>query len=232
VKKNTLRLKVLAFKLYSIKGTAVKKGVFKAWKKEILRTRYEHQKDPILMALKGDLVPLLRIHEEELRRRGRAAASREGELMRAHDARSKMRKEVVIRYFAERANTERGGFSGGRGLVGEVAFARRREGFDAWKEQFTHLQWVHREDRWRRKMDAWETAQSRRRDEELEQRAAHMSVRRDMLTKYFAEKVAPGVHDVAAKREALGVWKQEYSTPQNKRDLIPKFQILIINCTI
>jgi hypothetical protein len=30
-----------------------------------------------------------------------------------------------------------------------------------------------------------------------------------MLVKYFSEKVAPGVHDVAAKRESFGVWKEE-----------------------
>jgi hypothetical protein len=30
------------------------------------------------------------------------------------------------------------------------------------------------------------------------------------MVKYFSEKVAPGVHDVAARKEGFGVWKEDF----------------------
>jgi hypothetical protein len=34
--------------------------------------------------------------------------------------------------------------------------------------------------------------------------------------RYFSEKVVPGVHDVAAKKEGFGVWKNEFSSLQQR----------------
>jgi hypothetical protein len=34
--------------------------------------------------------------------------------------------------------------------------------------------------------------------------------RSDVLVKYFAERVAPAVHDVAARKEGFGVWKADF----------------------
>jgi hypothetical protein len=38
----------------------------------------------------------------------------------------------------------------------------------------------------------------------------HKKTRGDMLVKYFAEKVNPGMHDLAAKKEAFGAWNEEF----------------------
>jgi hypothetical protein len=38
-----------------------------------------------------------------------------------------------------------------------------------------------------------------------------------MMVKYFSEKVAPGVHDAAAKKEGFGVWKEEFIHRRNAR---------------
>jgi hypothetical protein len=37
----------------------------------------------------------------------------------------------------------------------------------------------------------------------------HNRARSGMMVKYFAEKVNPHLHDLAAKQEAFGCWKQE-----------------------
>jgi hypothetical protein len=38
----------------------------------------------------------------------------------------------------------------------------------------------------------------------------HAKTRQDMLIKFFSDKVSPAVHDVAAKKEAFGLWNEEY----------------------
>jgi hypothetical protein len=38
----------------------------------------------------------------------------------------------------------------------------------------------------------------------------HIKTRSDMLVKYFSEKVSPAVHDLAAKKEGFGAWKEQF----------------------
>jgi hypothetical protein len=45
---------------------------------------------------------------------------------------------------------------------------------------------------------------------EQQRREDHAKTRSDMIMKYFSEKVSPGVHDVAAKKEGFGEWKEQF----------------------
>jgi hypothetical protein len=47
-------------------------------------------------------------------------------------------------------------------------------------------------------------------EEQRKERLVHLKTRSDMMVKYFSEKVSPGVHDVAMKKEGFGVWKEEF----------------------
>jgi hypothetical protein len=49
--------------------------------------------------------------------------------------------------------------------------------------------------------------QAQQDQQEREKLQLHMKARGDMMLKYMAEKVAPGIHDLAGKKEAFGEWK-------------------------
>jgi hypothetical protein len=42
-----------------------------------------------------------------------------------------------------------------------------------------------------------------------EKYVVHNKTRSDLLVRYFGDKVAPGVHDVAMRKEAWGEWKEQ-----------------------
>jgi hypothetical protein len=90
------------------------------------------------------------------------------------------RSGMLVKCFAEKVNP------------GLHDLAARREGFGVWKEKFV------------REMH------SSRLEAQANARKIHLKTRSDMMIKYFSERVAPGVHDVAMKKERFGVWKEKF----------------------
>merc|ERR1712167_149459 len=93
----------------------------------------------------------------------------------------------------------------------------RKEGFGMWKEAYIHYQWEQQLFKSEEKL----RGELKKREEEVKQgmqkasalhqqeHQIHTKTHSDMMVKYFSERVAPGVHDVAAKKEAFGRWKEE-----------------------
>jgi hypothetical protein len=88
-----------------------------------------------------------------------------------------------------------------------------KEGFGDWKEEFMRSRvFVFDEKR----MDEFRVECEAEQRAELEnERKMHAKTRSDVIIKYFSEKVSPAVHDSAAKKEAFGMWKQEYFWPRS-----------------
>ena len=59
---------------------------------------------------------------------------------------------------------------------------------------------------------AWSEARrlERTQAELAKERKIHAKTRSDMVIKLFSEKISPEIHDRAAKKEGLGVWKEDY----------------------
>jgi hypothetical protein len=77
--------------------------------------------------------------------------------------------------------------------------AAKKESFGGWKEGFLHGIYARREEL---------VLQMELQD--IKARELHTKVRSDMMVKYFSEKVAPTIHDIAAKKEGFGEWKQRF----------------------
>jgi len=89
--------------------------------------------------------------------------------------------------------------------------AAKKEAYGTWKEQYVHERFVRQEadlkDGHKKNLDDAEArlAAQRRKEGRLGAKAQQQK-----MLKYFSEKVAPGVHDVAAKKEAMTIWEKEY----------------------
>jgi hypothetical protein len=55
-----------------------------------------------------------------------------------------------------------------------------------------------------------EESLKRLRAEENRRYEQHCKTRSETMVKYFAEKVAPDVHDAAAGREGFDIWKEDF----------------------
>jgi len=111
---------------------------------------------------------------------------------------AKTRSDMILKYFSERVGP------------GVHDVACKKEGFGGWKEEWLEVVNERREEVFREEMRLQEEAQARKRAEEAKERELHMKTRSDMIVKMFSEKISPGVHDIAAKREAFGSWKEGY----------------------
>jgi hypothetical protein len=89
----------------------------------------------------------------------------------------------LLRYFSERVSP----------AVHDRAI--KKEGFGIWHEEFIH--------------DRYEKLWGSMAASHAETHKLHVKTRGDIVLKYFAERVAPGVHDVAAKKEGFGTWKEQ-----------------------
>jgi hypothetical protein len=108
---------------------------------------------------------------------------------------AKARGNVVVKYFSEKVSA----------AVHDVS--AKKEGFGIWKEEAVRVFMANQEEK--RCAAIGEEVRSDLENAHKAERTLHNRMRKDMLVKYFSEKVAPGVHDVAAKKESLGVWKEQ-----------------------
>jgi hypothetical protein len=164
-------------------GAALKE-VFIEWKEQYAHWNFEKRELKFVQEL-------AQREEEEKRRREEDAKERE--------LHTKMRGDMVVKYFSEAVSPQ---LHDG---------AARKEIFAGWKEQFMHVSYEEREKKLREEMKQREEEAAKRRDEEYEkERQMHAKARSDMVVKLFSEKVSPGIHDVAAKKEAFGVWNEQF----------------------
>jgi hypothetical protein len=164
-----------------IHDVAAKKEGFGTWKEQFMQDRYAKQEE-------------LRIQEME----ARESRMREEE-RKERKVHAKTRSDMIIKYFAENSSFRR-----------IYAVAEKKEGFGVWKEDFLKETFAKREGNLLNKSTIQQTEQARQLEQERREREIHTKTRSDMLIKYFSEKVAPGVHDVAMKKEAFGVWKENW----------------------
>jgi hypothetical protein len=85
--------------------------------------------------------------------------------------------------------------------------AARKEGFGMWREQFLYTRSERRE---RTRRAEIEMRDAMLREEMKKERLVHAKTRSDMVIKLFAEKISPGIHDIAAKKEGFGAWKEGF----------------------
>jgi hypothetical protein len=111
---------------------------------------------------------------------------------------TKAKCDMIVKYFSEKVS------------VGINDVAAKRESVAVWKEQFVHNTYLNREKELKAEQEEKEYAQARFREEVEKERKLHSKSRSDVIVKYFSEKVAPGVHDVAAKKENFGMWKEGF----------------------
>jgi hypothetical protein len=111
---------------------------------------------------------------------------------------NKTRGDMVVKLFSEKISP------------GVHDLAAKKEGFGAWKEQFMHASFEVQQDKLKRENKAREEAEARRLEEERQERALHNKTRGDMVVKLFSEKISPGIHDIAAKKEAFGLLKEHF----------------------
>jgi hypothetical protein len=107
----------------------------------------------------------------------------------------KTRGDMVIKLFSEKISP------------GVHDAAAVKEGFGVWKEESMHWSYLKRGKKIKKEQ---EKVSQRRLDEERRERELHARARSDMVVKYFSEKVSPGIHDVAAKKETVNSWKEQY----------------------
>jgi aconitase B len=150
-------------------------------------------------------------HSELVKLMELEAIKRQEEVAKERELHQQTRSDMIMKYMAERV------------APGVHDAASNKEAFGEWKEQYMHHEFVKREELTQEMMLG---EAQRRREEEEKERQVHVESRSDMIMKYFSDRVAPGVHDVAMKKEGFGVWKEEYYTAQNKRDLIPNLYYL------
>jgi hypothetical protein len=110
----------------------------------------------------------------------------------------KTRSDMMVKYFAEKVNP------------GIHDIAAKKEGLGVWKEGFLHERFAQEQQFLQVEMEGQVEQERMRREQLRKEHVVHAKTRSDMMVKYFAEKVSPGVHDVAAKKEGLGVWKEGF----------------------
>ena len=104
----------------------------------------------------------------------------------------------MLKYFSERVSP------------GVHDGAAKKEGFGEWKEQFLHDRFAKQEDLRRQDHELELAARARKQEEEAIERKLHGKTRSASMLKYFSERVSPGVHDGAAKKEGFGEWKEQF----------------------
>jgi hypothetical protein len=70
-----------------------------------------------------------------------------------------------------------------------------------------HLSYLEREEKYKDELAKDAAAQ----------REMHAKTRGSMIMKMFSERISPGIHDAAAKKEGFGVWKEAHATEVNVR---------------
>jgi hypothetical protein len=60
--------------------------------------------------------------------------------------------------------------------------------------------------------------ENRRKAEAIMEKKIHMKTRSDIMIKYFSDCVCPAVHDVAMKKEAWGIWKEQFIHVKFEKD--------------
>jgi hypothetical protein len=82
--------------------------------------------------------------------------------------------------------------------------------FQEWRFEHINEQFANQCGALSGRVDGTAELLDRREMEHKLEREIHNISRSDMMVKYFSEKVAPGVHDAAAKKEGFGVWKEQF----------------------
>jgi len=162
---------------------AAKHEGFGAWKEDFMHSSFAKE-EAKLRAEHSDN------HEEHQRRHAQLALE--------HELHKKTQSAKMMKYFSERV------------APGVHDVAAKKEAFGTWKEQFSHEQFLEREAALRGVHDANHEAHERRHAQLALEHELHKKTQSAKMMKYFSEKVSPGVHDVAAKKEALGVWKEDF----------------------
>jgi hypothetical protein len=145
---------------------------------------------------KGEFMHIRFVKQEDRRQ------EMEEEYARRRDAHTTARSDMIIKLFSEKISPQ----------VHDVA--GRKEGFGIWKEEFLHDAYLQGEAKLKSGHDdelkRLDEESRRRRQEDAKEREVHTKTRSDMIVKMFSEKISPGVHDIAAKKEAFGVWQEEF----------------------
>jgi hypothetical protein len=168
----------------AIYDKAAMKEAFNAWNEEFVHVKFLEREERLKLEL------VFKQQEEERRR---IEEDKERELH------SKMRSEMIVKYFSE--------------TVSPAVYegAAKKEGFDCWKEGFMHVKFLEREEELRLEMVLTQQEEERKRIEEEKEREMHAKTRSDMIVKYFSDRVCPNVHDVATKKEAFGIWTEQFT---------------------
>jgi len=176
----------------AVHDVASKKEAFGYWKEEFIHQNFEDQE-------KGHQQALREKHEAEARRLQEQALER-----KIH---KKTRSDMMIKYFSEKISP----------AVHDKAV--KKEGFGIWKEDFMHDRFATQEQaRAEAHKRSHDDAEERRQKQFALERKLHKKTQSAKMLKYFSEKVSPGVHDVAAKKEAMGVWKEDFIHDRYAKD--------------
>jgi hypothetical protein len=119
-----------------------------------------------------------------------------------HAVHKKTRGDILVKYFSDRVSPE---------LHDTAA---KKEAFGAWNEAFIH----GLSEKLRREMQNNHEQTSREMQEMHDklhkqiklEHTVHKKTRKDMLVKYFSDRVSPELHDTAAKKEAFGAWHEVF----------------------
>jgi hypothetical protein len=163
---------------------AMRKEGFGGWKEEYLHRRFAKREE---------------IFREDITAREEAKERLREEHIKEHVTHTKTRSAMMIKYFSEKISP----------AVHDGA--ARKEAFGGWKEQFMRRDFGVREEKRMEILEKKHEGEVQRRTEETKlEHKLHTKSRSDMIIKFFSETVSPAVHDVAAKREGFGDWKEDY----------------------
>jgi hypothetical protein len=181
----------------AVNDIASKKGGFGVWKEEVLNDKIRKAKQEII--LKNE--EFLKSEEEK---------QKHAETIEEQKAHSENKKNMMLAYFSEKVSP------------GIHDVACKNESFGIWKEEFVQKNFQKREtaktDMLMTHMKKLGEMHGTEKTRIVELHQIHLKTKSDMLVKYFSEKVSPLVHDVAAKKESFGWWKEEFFNEKNTKE--------------
>jgi hypothetical protein len=163
-----------------IHDAAAVKEGFGVWKEGFMHERFAEREERM---------------RETIGEREAEAGRKHRELMEEHKVHAQARSDMVIKLFSEKVSP----------AIHDMAV--RKEGFDVWKEQFMYVRFELQEKLYKLQALA---AERRAHEEKIKEQKVHRQTRSDMMIKYFSERVAPGVHDAAMRKEGFGVWREGF----------------------
>jgi hypothetical protein len=167
----------------AVHDAAAKKEAIGEWKQEFMTTTFLQREQAIKTDAAVKLIEQERLLEEQAKERA---------------THTKARRGMIIKFFSEKFSPE---------IHDKSA---KREGFGFWKEQSMHEKFTEHEQLLKEHPELLLEEEAKLREEHETERTMHAKSRSAMIVKYFADKIAPAVHDMGSKKESFGLWKEEF----------------------